>query len=97
MWTVLTVHCTLNMKNHIPSDIPEHGQFMDGANTKSQQYSNYINHWTDNQKMIISPKKRAMIVNFTDNYQFTTRLQLKGENIEIVDTMKMLGTSIMDK
>ena len=48
--------------------------------------------------MIISQKKtKAMIVNFTDNHQFTTRLQLKGENIEIVDKMKILGTIITDK
>ena len=38
-----------------------------------------------------------MIINFTDNHQFTTRLQLKGDNIEIVDKMKILGTVITDK
>ena len=36
--------------------------------------------------MIISAKKtKAMVFNFTDDHQFTTRLKLKGENIEIVD------------
>ena len=89
---------SLYMKNHIPSDIPSHGQFVDGKSTKSQQYLDQINEWTEKQKMIISQKKtKAMIVNFTDNHQFTTRLQLKGENIEIVDKMKILGTIITDK
>ena len=45
--------------------------------------------------MIISEKKtKAMIFNFTDNYQFTTRLHLKGTNIDVVDKMKILGTIV---
>ena len=45
--------------------------------------------------MQISEKKtKAMIFNFTDKYQFTTRLNLKENNIEIVDPMKILGTII---
>ena len=47
--------------------------------------------------MIISQKKiKVMIFNFTNDYQFTTRLELKGENIVFVDKVKILGT-IMDK
>ena len=86
------------MRNQIPSDVPTHGQFVNSDNLKSQQYLNQINEWTENHKMIISQKKtKAMIINFTDNYQFTTRLQLKGENIEIVDKMKILGTIVNDR
>ena len=46
--------------------------------------------------MIISEKKKnkAMIFNFTNKFQFTTCLDLKGSNIEIVDQMKILGTII---
>jgi hypothetical protein len=45
--------------------------------------------------MVISEKKtKAMIFNYTDNYQFTTRLELKGKNIEIVEKMKILGTIV---
>ena len=39
-------------------------------------------------------KTKAMIFNFTDKHQFTTRLQIKGQNVEIVDNMKILGTVI---
>ena len=37
-----------------------------------------------------------MIINFTDNFQFMTRLQLKGQTVETVDRMKILGTIITD-
>ena len=48
--------------------------------------------------MEISEKKtKAMIFNFTRNGQFSTRLNLKGKNIEIVNKMKLLGTIINDK
>ena len=47
--------------------------------------------------MIINQKKiKVMIFNFTNDYQFTTRLELKGDNIVFVDKVKILGT-IMDK
>ena len=48
--------------------------------------------------MIISEKKtKAMVFKFTDNYQFTTRLDLKGSNVEIVDKMKIVGTIVDSK
>ena len=44
------------------------------------------------------PKKtKAMIINFTNNHQFTTRLQLKGETVEIVESMKSLGVIVTNK
>ena len=86
---------SLNMKHQVPSDIPVHGQFINADNLKSQEYLNVINEWTEQHKMILSEKKtKAMIFNYTDNHQFTTRLKLKGQNIEIVDQMKILGTVI---
>ena len=86
---------SFNFKQQVASDIPTHGQFIDSKYLKSQKYLNQINEWTEKQKMIISEKKtKAMIFNFTKNHQFTTRLELKGQNIEIVDQMKILGTVI---
>ena len=47
--------------------------------------------------MLINQKKtKTMIFNFTDNYQFTTRLTLNNENIEVVDESKLLGTIIQN-
>ena len=86
---------SLLMKDHVPSDIPDHGQYIQSDKLKSQAYLQTINEWTENHKMVISEKKtKAMIFNFTENYQFTTRLDLKGKNIEMVDQMKILGTII---
>ena len=38
-----------------------------------------------------------MIVNFTEKYQFHTRLQLKDKNIQVVDNIKILGTTFNNK
>ena len=40
---------------------------------------------------------KAMIVNFTEKYNFHKRLQLKGENVEIVEKMKILGTVVTNQ
>ena len=71
---------------------------MDSAELKSQGYLEKINLWTKNQQMEISEKKtKAMVVNFTQNYQFHTRLTLKKSNIQIENKMKILGTVITDQ
>ena len=41
-------------------------------------------------------KMKTMIFNFTNNHQFTTRLSVNNENIEVVDNAKLLGTVITD-
>ena len=47
------------------------------------------------QKMLINCKKsKTIIFNFTENFQFTTRLKIKEENLEIVNSTKLLGTVI---
>ena len=40
---------SFNMKSQVPSDIPIHGQYVEGKNLKSQTYLNEINEWTQNQ------------------------------------------------
>ena len=86
---------SLNVKNQIPSDLPIHGQFINKNDLKSQKYLEELNAWSENHQMVINQKKtKAMIFNFTQNYQFHTRLTLKNENIEIVNSIKLLGTQI---
>ena len=46
---------------------------------------------------ISKTKTKAMIINFTEKHQFNTRLKLNGENIEVVDKMKILGTIVNNK
>ena len=82
-----------DFESQVPSDIPVNGLYLDAEKLKSQHYLNKISEWSDRQQMIVSQKKtKAMIFNFTDNYQFGTRLKLKNENIECVEKMKLLGT-----
>ena len=45
---------------------------------------------------ILEKKTKAMIINFTHNYQFNTRMKLNDQNIEIVPKMKILGTTITE-
>ena len=47
--------------------------------------------------MIINEKKtKTMLINFTEKYQFATRLQLKDENVEVINSTKLLCTIISD-
>ena len=79
--------------SQVPSDIPVDGHYLDANNLKSQHYLNEISEWSDRHQMIISQQKtKAMIFNYTNNYQFGTRLKLQNENIECVQKMKLLGT-----
>ena len=89
---------SMNIRNQVPNDLPVHGQFVENRNLLSQKYLDEINKWTENQQMEISGKKtKAMIINFTNNYQFHTRLKLKETNIEVVEKMKILGTIITNQ
>ena len=87
-----------NHKQQIASDIPVHGQIIDNKLLQSQQYLDEISKWTTSQKMLLNESKtKAMVVNFTTNYQFTTRLNLNNKNIDVVNKMKILGTTINNK
>ena len=83
---------SVNVKHQVPSDIPDHGQFIPPHNFKSQEYLNKINTWTTEQKM--KNKAKLMIFNFTNNYQFTTRLQLNHINVEGVTEAKQLTSQM---
>ena len=93
---LLTVGITsYNLKQHIPSDLPLHNQFIPPQNLHSQDWLDSIDEWTDNRKMVINEKKtKTMLFNYTSNYQFTTRLLLKNEPVEVIDSTRLLGTII---
>ena len=44
--------------------------------------------------LLNSEKTKNMIFNFTNDYQFTTRMGLHNKNIEVLDSTKLLGTII---
>ena len=86
------------MKVQVANDLPTHNQFIDPANLKSQSWLNEINLWTKNQKMMINEQKtKTMIINYTDKYQFTTRLKINNAPVEVINSTKLLGTIITDE
>ena len=86
---------SFNIRAQVPTDIPEHNQFIPPHNLQSQDWLDQIDNWTQNQKMLINVKKtKTMIFNYTDNYQFTTRMRINNKNIEVIDSTKLLGTII---
>ena len=46
-----------NVKFQVPSDLPNHNQFIPAESLKSQEWLNTINDWTEEQKMLINEKK----------------------------------------
>ena len=86
---------SFNIKSQVASDIQDNNMYIPPENLKSQQFLKEIDAWTQNQKMKINSKKsKTMIFNFSRNHQFSTRLELSGEILEIVNDTKLLGTVI---
>ena len=86
---------SFNLKSQVPTDIPLHNQFIPPENLRSQAWMDEIDNWTENQQMIINQNKtKTMIFNYTENHQFTTRLLLKNEIVEVIDSTRLLGTII---
>ena len=84
-----------NFRNHVASDIGIEQKYLSTGNFESQQYLKNIELWTDANKMKLNVKKsEIMIFNFTEDYQFSTRLHMEGKLLEIVSQTKLLGTII---
>ena len=57
-----------------------------------QSYMDNIEQWTNKNKMKVNGKKtKLMIINYTNNYKFSTRIYLQNELLEIVEDIKLLG------
>ena len=77
---------TYNFKNHVASDVGIDQKFLSPENTQSQTYMNLISQWTDQMKMKLNKdKSKVMIFNFTRNHQFTTRIRINNELLDIVN------------
>ena len=84
-----------NFKNHVASDVAVDQKFLSAENIQSQHYMNMICEWTDRKKMKLNhSKSKVMIFNFTKNYQFSTRIQMNNELLEIVEETTILGLVI---
>ena len=86
---------TYNFKEHIPSDIATHGQYLPAGNIKSQNHLNKIETWTKENQMALNTRKtKYMVINFTQKFQFNTRLNLDDTRLEEVTECNLLGLSL---
>ena len=84
-----------NFKTHISSNIPQHNQLIRSEHLKSTEFVKEINDWTEKNLMKLNEKKTHQIIfNFNKDKQFTTEVKLKGEPLEIVEEVKLLGVII---
>ena len=81
-----------NINQHVPSDIPANNGYIEPTNLKTQQNINNISEWTRLRKMKLNHKKSSvMVFNFTNKYQFSSRINMEGTRLEIVEQCKLLG------
>ena len=87
-----------NCKLHVPSDINiEHNQYLPPQNINSEGYLEKISNWTDEHQMKLnSEKSKFMVVNFTEKYQFNTRLLLDKTLLSQVRETRLLGVVLTD-
>ena len=87
-----------NCKPQVPSDIQTVNKYIPPENIKSQDYMNQISERTKNKKMLInSDKSKYMIINFTRNYQFNTRLKIEENPLEQISQTRLLGVIIDER
>ena len=86
---------SFNCHTTVPSNIPDHNQFIPAQHLKSQCYLDEIKEWTEKQKIVLNQKKtKVMLFNFTENHKFITSLKLNGETLDVVQQAKLLGVII---
>ena len=84
-----------NYKSNVASDIIENGYFLPPENLKTQANLKKISEWTLNNKMLLNTfKTKTMNFNFTNNYQFSSRLSVDNEVLETITETKLLGVMI---
>ena len=74
---------SFNANFQVPNDIDTEKKCTPNKNLLTQTHLDKISDWTKNQKMMLNKKKtNYMVFNFTEKYQFNTRLNIESENIE---------------
>ena len=84
-----------NFRHHVASDVGSDQLFLPTDNTISQTSLDALQKWTNNNLQKLNPKKsNIMIFNFTEDFQFATRLFLENNLLETVTETKLLGTLV---
>ena len=87
-----------NFKQHVASDIGVHGQYLPADNIHSQSYMDKICQWTEDRQMELNATKtKFMVVNFTNNFQFNTRIKLGETLLEEVKECRLLGLTLTNQ
>ena len=86
-----------NPKQQVPSDIAIGNKFLHSDHFETQSYLDKISEWTDKKQMKLnSDKSNYMLINFSKNYQFNTRLYLNGIILNQVSKARLLGVIVSD-
>ena len=86
-----------NPKQQVPSDIGIGNKFIHADHLKSQGYLDQIEKWTKSKQMQLnSEKSKYMIINFSRNSQFNTRLYMEESLLEQVAETRLLGVIIRE-
>ena len=85
-----------NFHQHVPSDISVEQKFLPSYTFNTQEQLNFINNWTQENKMKLNPSKCKFMIFSRSKENFTTRLEINQETIERVPVMKILGTWISE-
>ena len=94
---VLCGLASYNFKTHVASDVATHGKFLPIQNVQSQNHLEKIAQWTKEKKMCLNKhKSKFMLINFTRNHQFSTRIQLDNIPIQEITECKLLGVIIQN-
>ena len=86
-----------DVKQQVPSDIKVGNKFIHSSDIKSQSYINEITKWTKEHQMKLNcQKSNYMIFNFSNEYQFNTRLYMNQNLLSQVKETCLLGVIITD-
>ena len=84
-----------NFHLHVPSDVPTDGVIIPNTSLSTQEHLNNISQWTKTNKMMLNTKKtNGMVFNFCKDYQFTTRIKIESESMDMVTETKLLGVIV---
>ena len=84
-----------NFKQHVAYDIGIYQNYLTNEHIQTQNYASNISKWTGDNKMKLNVQKtKVMIINFTKKYQFSARIFLEGQLLDIIEETKLLGCVI---
>ena len=87
-----------NFKFHVASDIPTNGYYIHSPNMETNTFLDKISQWTEQNKMMLNKDKtKCMLFNYTNDFQFSTRMSIEDTRTEVVNETKLLGVLINNK